>query len=74
MLTRTESDRLAEREASLAAIARVRSMMGRPYRRDYPREPVKAALLRRAGVADELVGPVVVEVSDALNARRAAVR
>ena len=55
---RTYGEWQAERAANEAAVARIRRFLGRPYRRERPRDQEKAAVLREIGTAEALIGPV----------------
>jgi hypothetical protein len=48
---------LATREAALARIRMVDAAFGGPYRRERPRDPDEATMLRDIGTPEELIGP-----------------
>jgi hypothetical protein len=53
----TYEERLAGREARRIAMAKVAATLG-PYKRERPRDPEKAALLRKSGTPERLIGPI----------------
>jgi hypothetical protein len=50
------SDWLADDGAARARLARLRSSL-QPYRRERPRDPEEARLLRERGTPERLIGP-----------------
>lgn len=51
------ADRMADREAALARVARLRAAAGRPYTRMRLRDPDEARLLRARGTPERFIGP-----------------
>jgi hypothetical protein len=58
LITTSRSESEAGRAERRAATARVAAFFNHEYRRTRPRDPDKAALLRRAGCPERLIGPV----------------
>jgi hypothetical protein len=55
---------LADREAALERVRIVDAAFGGPYRRERPRDPDEARLLRAIGTPEELIGPPAHEDDD----------
>ena len=51
------SDWLAGREEARTRLERVERAFADPYRRERPRDPEKARLLRERGTPEHLIGP-----------------
>jgi hypothetical protein len=47
----------ARREAAERRLARIATAFPRPYRRERPRNPDEARLLRERGTPEQLIGP-----------------
>jgi hypothetical protein len=56
-MARTFLDWIKQRPAGRAKVARIEAAFVEPYRRERPRDPEEARLLRERGTPERLIGP-----------------
>ena len=56
-MARKFKDWLQQRPAARAKVARIEAAFAAPYRRERPRDPEEARLLRERGTPENLIGP-----------------
>ena len=62
--TKRFTDWLADHARARKCVERVEGAFAEPYRRERPRDPEKARLLRERGTPEYLIGPVADDLSE----------